>query len=247
MKKYEKFVIRGLPIDAVESEGKRIIRGLIPFNSKSEDMGGWREVIAPTAFNRSLKAVQDEGAEIFALRNHNNDIVLGNTAAGTLRLRSTETGLEAEVDLPDSPDGLNAFAAISRGDCRGLSFGFYPVKYDDVGNTRTLREVNLKEVSFGVPTPAYPETSSTAFLRSMESLQEKGINLETVMTVLSKDSKDITEDDKSSLKDFVESVRVIYEPKEPVKEPVVETVPTEPAVPKVDENLLLELEIEQTI
>jgi phage head maturation protease len=52
------------------------------FNSRSENLGGFTETIAPGAFRTSLRSRND----IKLLWNHNTDAVMGSTRAGTLSL-----------------------------------------------------------------------------------------------------------------------------------------------------------------
>jgi HK97 family phage prohead protease len=133
------------------------------FNSKSEDLGGFREVIAPGAFARSIGS--SHARAIKAFLNHNQDIVLGNTKKGTLRLSEDNRGLLAEVTLPDSEWGRPVAEAVRRGDISSMSFGFnVPPKGDawnDAHTERTLHEVHLWEVSPVTGWPAYAATTAS--------------------------------------------------------------------------------------
>jgi uncharacterized protein len=130
------------------------------FNSRSEYMGFY-ETIAPGAFSRTLKARN----EIKAFLNHNTDVVLGSTRAGTLRLSQDDRGLLAEIDLPDTTAGRDLSVSVQRGDVSKMSFGFNVPKggdeWSDDGSTRTLREIALMEVSPVTGFPAYASTSAS--------------------------------------------------------------------------------------
>src|SRR5882672_2003174 len=49
------------------------------FGKWSQDLGGFREMIAPSAFNRALLEKQD----VRCLLNHNPSVIFGRTASGT--------------------------------------------------------------------------------------------------------------------------------------------------------------------
>ena len=135
------------------------------FDTWSQDLGGFREKIAPGAFTRSLKAAQNGNADIRMFLNHNTDIVLGSTRARTLRLTQDERGLLAEADLPDSTWGHPVAEAVRRGDIRSMSFGFSVTKNgavtNDTNTERTLTDVRLFEVSPVTGWPAYTATSAS--------------------------------------------------------------------------------------
>jgi hypothetical protein len=68
---------------------------------------------------------------------------------------------------------------ITRGDCNTLSFGFIPYEVENRSNLRYLKSVGLKEVSFCVSQPAYPETNSVSALRKIEDKNMKNKKLVT--------------------------------------------------------------------
>lgn len=134
------------------------------YNRMSEDLGGWRERIAPGAFSASL------GEDIRAFWNHDVGEILGRTKSGTLRLSDDERGLRIEVDPPNTALARARVETVRRGDVDQMSFGFRALEdewnVEDGMPVRTLRAVQLFEVSF-VTFPAYPETS--AAVRSLEA------------------------------------------------------------------------------
>jgi len=140
----------------VGDDGKtRIAGSAAVFNQLSEDLGGFREKIAPGAFKNSL------GGDVRALFNHDANFILGRTKSKTLRLNEDRNGLHFEIDPPDSDWARHVVAAIERGDVSGASFGFRARGDDweevDGEIVRTLLDVELFDVS-PVVFPAYPQT-----------------------------------------------------------------------------------------
>lgn len=127
------------------------------------------ERIAPTAFDKSLADLQSSGGRnIKMFLNHNSDMVLGSTKAGTLRLAKDDYGLRVEADLPDTQAGRDLSTLLKRGDVDSMSFGFTPLKSqprDDGVNGTIHTEVRLWEVSPVTSWPAYAATS--AFVRQL--------------------------------------------------------------------------------
>lgn len=139
------------------------------FSSLTKDLGGFREVIAPGAFTRTLK----EGGDVKALVNHDPNQVLGRTKNGTLTLSQDDRGLKFRCVLnPDSQAHRDLYASIKRGDLDECSYAFrvapdgdqWDEATDENGQRyqrRTLRDLNLIDVS-AVCYPAGNETSVAA-------------------------------------------------------------------------------------
>jgi uncharacterized protein len=149
-------------------KGKTLVGYAAVFNSRSEDLGSFVEIIAPGAFTKTLQ----ENRKIKALAHHEWDQVLGAVSSGTLRLKTDEVGLHVEVDPPNTTYANDLVESVSRGDIDGMSFAFEPIidewEYNRETDqyTRTLKEVRLFEVSF-VAYPAYSAT--TVALRDLVS------------------------------------------------------------------------------
>ena len=118
------------------------------FNGVYELWPGATESIAPGAFDDSV------GDDVRALFNHNTDLVLGRTSAGTLELRQDAHGLWGRVKINrEDTDAMNAYRRIARGDITGCSFGFdvaaQETDYRDDGTVHwTLTRISpLYEVS----------------------------------------------------------------------------------------------------
>lgn len=149
-------------------DGKRYIEGMIPYNSDSEEMWGWKERIAPGAFNRSLGRKDNQ---IYAFWAHDESKILGSRNNGSLVLEDREDGLHFSIELRDTEAMRDYWEAVSRGDVSGVSFGFFTEKeeWDQSSDpmTRTLKQVHLLEVSPGVAFPAYPGAQSDAARRTL--------------------------------------------------------------------------------
>ena len=149
------------------------------FNAESHDIG-FREVIQPGAFKRSLEA----GTDVLALVEHDRAMIIGRRSNGTLRLEEDQTGLRYEVDVPDTQVGRDILTNVRMGNVAGSSFGFrtqrdrWEFNYDDPSkDKRTLIDVDLYDVG-PVAEPAYPDTSvaarSRAEARSRQGARSQG-------------------------------------------------------------------------
>ena len=84
-------------VEGLDTRGKTVHGYASVYGALSEDLGGYRERIAPGAFKDVLDT------DVRALLNHDANEVLGRTKSGTLRLFDEQRGLRFELDLPDSP------------------------------------------------------------------------------------------------------------------------------------------------
>lgn len=159
---------RALDVRAAEG-ALRTIGGYAAVFGVETNIGWFRERIAPGAFGNSLSG------DVRALFDHDAGRVLGRTTSGTLRLGEDATGLSCEIDLPDTSDGRDVEALITRGDISGMSFGFRVLREewdetDPNSPLRTILEVELFEVSV-VTFPAYADTDIA--LRNLESARKE--------------------------------------------------------------------------
>ncbi len=133
------------------------------FNSSSEDLGGFREFVAPGAFKRSLQARN----EIKLLWNHDTNEPLASVRGGSLELVEDRYGLKVKAKLPNTTRGRDVAELLRSKVIDSMSFGFNVIKdsWSDNGSVRTLESVRLHEVSI-VTFPAYSATTAT--VRSMQ-------------------------------------------------------------------------------
>jgi HK97 family phage prohead protease len=128
------------------------------FDSPSEDLGGFTEIIKHGAFKGRTED------DVRLLVNHNPDLLLARTTSGTLRLKEKPEGLHVAADIADTQAGRDLRVLIDRGDMSQMSFGFrvledeWDVDEDDnlIRTITKFRELfDVSPVTF----PAYPETS----------------------------------------------------------------------------------------
>ena len=159
----------------VENKETREVVGYASvFNSLSENLGGFREKIDERAFDGVLEN------DVRALFNHNPDLILGRSTAGTLSLSVNDKGLEYRFTTPETTYGNDLMVSLDRGDITQSSFGFIVEEddwgQDEEGNTiRTIKKVSrLLDVS-PVTYPAYPEAkiAQRGFMNYRTELEKK--------------------------------------------------------------------------
>lgn len=176
---FEKRSIKNTELRA-EGDSKPVIKGYAArFNSLSEDLGYFKEIIMPGAFRKTI----NDGADVRALFNHDPNFVIGRVKSGTLRISEDDKGLFIEATPPETTWAKDLVTSIKRGDVDQMSFGFKTVKdnkrVDNGQNIRELLEVKLFDVS-PVTYPAYTQTSVVA--RSL--LIDKGIEIDSIAEIL---------------------------------------------------------------
>jgi HK97 family phage prohead protease len=145
---------------------KRIGGYAAKFNRRSQNLGGFVEVVDPAFFNKSRG---DGWPDVLARYNHDDNMLLGTTGGGTLDLDVDDIGLVYEVDPPAARADI--VELVGRGDVRKSSFAFRLFE-DDWGLTdqnfpqRTLISGQLVDVA-PVNMPAYMDTSAEP--RSIEA------------------------------------------------------------------------------
>lgn len=142
------------------ADGKPVqLHGLVKVNVRSVDLGGFREVLMPGVFNNILDQ------DVRGLVNHNEDLLLGRTKSGTMRMALDKDGnLGYVIDLPDTTYARDIQLSVKRGDIDGTSFAFRVapdgVKWVEEEDGTVIRQVTafsmLRDLS-PVTYPAYPD------------------------------------------------------------------------------------------
>ena len=155
-------------------DGSPILEGyFVRYDDVYDVAPGATESIAPGAFTDSIHG------DVRALYNHNTDVVLGRTSAGTLQLEDRSEGLWGRITVnPKDSQAMNVYERIARGDIDGCSFGFDIEKQstdvrEDGSVHWTIEKVNpLYEVS-PVAFPAYEATSIHARDKDLEEIRSR--------------------------------------------------------------------------
>lgn len=134
---------------------------------------GVTESIQKGAFKNSIKG------DVRALYNHNTDIVLGRTTAGTFELLDRDNDLWGRITLnrKDS-DAVNVYERVSRGDVTGCSIGFEIKSQkrfvtEDGGVHYTITEIEPLYECTITPFPAYEATHIEARAKDEENIKKR--------------------------------------------------------------------------
>lgn len=134
----------------------------IIFNTPSEDLGGFKEIINPQALN------DVNVSDVKCLINHDFNYVIGRTQAETLEMHVDSKGLYFKCYLPNTSYARDIYENIKAGNVNQCSF-FYTLPLNDdtartwtVENGEYIQTINkidqLIEVSI-VTVPAYQDTN----------------------------------------------------------------------------------------
>ena len=152
------------------------VEGVILYNTDSQDLGGFIERIAPSAFKKTL----NDRADVMLLWQHDNTKVLGRIKNNSLVLENREDGLHFKAELPDT--------AVHETN-----------EHRDHMRYRTITEARLLEISL-VSCAAYP--SNTVDARALEDEAEE---TKTEATEVDKaENIDVTEVDEKPVETVVE-------------------------------------------
>ena len=149
------------------------------FNSRSLDLGGFQEIIAPGAFDGVI-----ERSDVKALLDHDPKrgiLARSRNGQGSLQLSVDERGLRYEFDAPHTNLGDEVVEGLKRGDYSQSSFAFTVedetwTKEDDGTYLRTINKIGgLYDISI-VANPAYTDTSVA--LRSLDEFKAQEVPVE---------------------------------------------------------------------
>jgi HK97 family phage prohead protease len=185
-------------------DGERKIAGHAAVFDVETNIGMFSEIVRPGAFARAI----EQGQDVRALFNHDENHVLGRTRNGTLRMEEDARGLAVEIDPPDTQAGRDVVELIRRGDVSQMSYAFVvqSEKWTERKGGTPLREV-LDLDLYDVSPVTYPaEITTEVGLRSAESVWA-----DHMQSLESQEGKSdaLKEAESQERKDFQRRVRVV--------------------------------------
>ena len=154
-------------------EDRTITGTAIVFNSLSEDLGGFREIIDPQAVTQEFIDTQD----IVMLYNHddtNGVLARSKYGKGSLKVNVTDEGVDFSFNAKNTSLGNEVLEAVRSGDLDACSFAFI-CKRDTIERNegqllRTIKEFDsIHDLSIVIH-PAY--TATEVDTRSIKTFEE---------------------------------------------------------------------------
>jgi HK97 family phage prohead protease len=108
--------------------GRTIEGRAIVFNKESKDLGGFKEIIDPSAIEGIF-----EKADVLALLDHNENrgvLARCTNLTGSMEITVDNKGVNYRFEAPDTPLGDEVLSGIRRGDIRTSSFKFRSLPND---------------------------------------------------------------------------------------------------------------------
>jgi HK97 family phage prohead protease/HK97 family phage major capsid protein len=137
-------------IEVRDAEGdEMILEGYAAVFNSETDLGHFREVIRPGAFDDVMTN------DVRALINHDPNLVLGRTKNGTLELSQDERGLKYRVKLGGQQYAKDFYESVKRGDISQSSFAF-TIDKQSWNEERTVRSVDKVRQLLDVSPVTYP-------------------------------------------------------------------------------------------
>lgn len=161
---------------ALEDDSRLVEGYAVVFNSESNDLGGFKEIIDARALDGVV-----EKSDILCLLNHNEDkgiLARSKYGQGSLALEIDGRGLKYLFEAPKTALGDELLEGIKRGDISTSSFAFTVgkdnwEKRDDGSYLRTITSIKeLFDVS-PVYRAAYDATSVKADTRGLDAIKQK--------------------------------------------------------------------------
>lgn len=145
------------PVELRESNNEKFFEGYAAMFNSVADLGWFTEELAPGAFDGVMND------DVRGLFNHDPDVVLGRTKAGTMQVMKDERGMKYKIKYNAAdPDHVRVMEKIKRGDVSQSSFAFAIA--DETWERRNGKEhriIKRLEKWFDVAPVTYPAYSDT--------------------------------------------------------------------------------------
>jgi len=177
---FEKNPLKEMRVQRVDGQAPKITGYPIVFNSWSDDLGGFREMIMPEA-----RVAVDRGGDFESYFNHDPNQPLGKMSAGNMTVVVDDMGIYLEVAPLDTSYGRDLMTNIDGGLVTGGSFQFWVNRDEWNGDysERRIYDFALEELG-PVTRPAYPATTA-----QVRSLAQAGIDYRRLSDAL--EGKDV--------------------------------------------------------
>lgn len=160
--------------ESITAGGRNVSGYAVVFNSESKDLGGFTEIISPSALDGVI-AVSD----VLCLLNHNEDkgvLARSNKGTGSLTLEIDDKGLRYSFEAPNTTLGDELLEGLRRGDIIASSFAFKvgKDKWDKRSDGTYIRTIQSIEKLFDVSPvyiPAYDSTSVQVDKRGLDKMK----------------------------------------------------------------------------
>lgn len=191
---------RSFDIEFREVDSRKVEGYASVFNSRSKDLGGFTEIIDPSAFAGVI-----ERSDVLALLNHDKDrgvLARSRNGVGSLKLEIDERGLHYSFEAPHTALGDELIEGLKRGDIYTSSFSFKVSgdKWEKEEDGRYLRTITQIDRLFDVSpvyNAAYEDTSVA--MRSLDKIraeeEDDKDDKDDAESVESDNEEEVVEDD----------------------------------------------------
>ena len=141
------------------------------------DMGWFTETIQRGALDNA------DLSDVRILFNHDQNLILGRTKAGTAKVGLDDVGMWYMAELPDSPTGQNVKEALKRGDIDQSSWAF-SIATDETGrskgakwsmkNGKDYREITAVRAVYDASPVTYPANPDTTAAKRSKEIRGEG-------------------------------------------------------------------------
>ena len=226
----------------ISTDSRKVCGYAVVFNSLSEDLGGFREIILPSAITQETI----NNSDIIFLLDHKQDrgiLARSTKGDGSLKLSVDDKGLYFEFEAPNTALGDELLEGLKRHDYSKCSFAFTvgedEYKKDNNGTViRTIKSIRQLYDCSVVVNPAYEETSVTVDERGLQKfLEDNNSNIDiNNMAKISKRAKRSNEEILEEIKSLMAEMEETEDRVEEVEEEVKDTETTDETTDNSDKE-----------